>query len=167
MHDRITKQVVFCEVGGGDNVPGIPGTCATRNFTYLVRGPWLWCKFTGASLYWIVFLSQRRIQQASQDCCLNGPLARYRKLWVASAPGMPGKFSPPPKFWVPKRLASDRGMQHGTCVTHVPWCKSGSQTRGGGENVPGIPDTCTTRNCTYLARVPLLHSVSGEMCSEP
>ena len=27
------------EVGGGENVPGIPGACATRNFTYLVRGP--------------------------------------------------------------------------------------------------------------------------------
>ena len=27
-------------VGGGENVPGIPGACATRNFTYLVRGPW-------------------------------------------------------------------------------------------------------------------------------
>ena len=25
---------------GGENVPGIPGACATRNFTYLVRGPW-------------------------------------------------------------------------------------------------------------------------------
>ena len=23
------------------NVPGIPGACATRNFTHLVRGPWL------------------------------------------------------------------------------------------------------------------------------
>ena len=27
------------EVGGGGNVPGIPGACATRNFTYLARGP--------------------------------------------------------------------------------------------------------------------------------
>ena len=26
--------------GGGENVPGIPGACATRNFTYLARGPW-------------------------------------------------------------------------------------------------------------------------------
>ena len=26
------------EVGGGENVPGIPGACATQNFTYLVRG---------------------------------------------------------------------------------------------------------------------------------
>ena len=26
--------------GGGENVPGIPGACTNRNFTYLVRGPW-------------------------------------------------------------------------------------------------------------------------------
>ena len=31
---------VSFEVGGGENVPGIPGACATRNFTYLVRGQW-------------------------------------------------------------------------------------------------------------------------------
>ena len=41
-----------------------------------------------------------------------------------------------------KPLASDPGMHHGTCVTHVPWCMSGSLTRGGGENVPGIPGAC-------------------------
>ena len=51
-----------------------------------------------------------------------------------------------------KLLVSDPGMHHGTCVTHVPWCMSGSLTRGGGENVPGIPDACATRNFTYLAR---------------
>ena len=27
------------EVGGGENIPGIPGASATLNFTYLVRGP--------------------------------------------------------------------------------------------------------------------------------
>ena len=27
------------EVGGGENVPGIPGACAIRNFTHLQRGP--------------------------------------------------------------------------------------------------------------------------------
>ena len=27
-------------VGDGENVPDIPGACTTRNFTYLVRGPW-------------------------------------------------------------------------------------------------------------------------------
>ena len=26
---------------GGENVPGIPGACAARNFAYLARGPWL------------------------------------------------------------------------------------------------------------------------------
>ena len=31
---------VSFEVVGGKNVPGIPCTCATRNFAYLVRGPW-------------------------------------------------------------------------------------------------------------------------------
>ena len=30
---------VSFEIGGGENVPGIPGACATRNFTY-ARGPW-------------------------------------------------------------------------------------------------------------------------------
>ena len=32
-----------------------------------------------------------------------------------------------------KPLVSDPGMQHGTCVTHVPWCMAGSPTRGGGK----------------------------------
>ena len=41
-----------------------------------------------------------------------------------------------------KPLVSDPGMHHGTCVTHVPWCMSGSLTRGGWENVPGIPGAC-------------------------
>ena len=41
-----------------------------------------------------------------------------------------------------KPLVSDPGMHHGTCVTHVPWCMSGSLTRGGGETVPGIPGAC-------------------------
>ena len=33
-------------------------------------------------------------------------------------------------------------------------CMSGSLSRGDGENVPGIPGACTTRNLTYLARDP-------------
>ena len=32
-------MVVFFVVGGGESVPGIPGACATRNFAYLVKGP--------------------------------------------------------------------------------------------------------------------------------
>ena len=54
-----------------------------------------------------------------------------------------------------KVLVSDPGMHHGTCVTHVPWCMTGSLTCGGGEIVPGIPGACKTRNFPYLARGPL------------
>ena len=49
---------------------------------------------------------------------MNGPLAKLR---VAHAPGMPETFFAPPRV-------SDPDMQCGTCVTHVPWCKSGSLT---------------------------------------
>ena len=38
-----------------------------------------------------------------------------------------------------KPIVSDPGMHHDTCFTHVPWCMSGSLTRGGGENLLGIP----------------------------
>ena len=50
---------------------------------------------------------------------LHGPLTIYVKLRVVHAPGMPGTFSPPLQV-------SDPNMHHGTCVTHVPWCKLGS-----------------------------------------
>ena len=53
----------------------------------------------------------------------HGPLARYAKLLVAHAPGMPGTFSPPPQFSYPD-------MHHGTCVTHMPWCIPGALTSG-------------------------------------
>ena len=59
-------------------------------------------------------------------------------------------------------LVSDPGMRHGTCVTHVPWCMSGSLTRGGGEDVPGILSACTTSNFTYLARGPWLHHCTDQ-----
>ena len=37
--DRL--QAVSFEVGSGENVPGIPGACATHNFTYLLRGQFI------------------------------------------------------------------------------------------------------------------------------
>ena len=54
-----------------------------------------------------------------------------------------------PRHWFQRKLlVSDPSMHHDTCVTHVPWCMSGSLTRVGGENVPGIPGAgaCATRN---------------------
>ena len=56
-----------------------------------------------------------------------------------------------------KPLVSDPGMHHGTCFTHVPWCMSGSLTRGGGGKVPGISGACATRNFTHLVRGPWRH----------
>ena len=55
----------------------------------------------------------------------NGPRTRYMYviLRVAHATGMPGTFSPPPRV-------SDPDMDHGTCVTHVPWSMPGSLTSG-------------------------------------
>ena len=41
-----------------------------------------------------------------------------------------------------KPLVGDPGMHHGTCVTHVPRCMSGSLTCGDGDNVSGIPGAC-------------------------
>ena len=47
-HDTCVTHVSWCMSGslirgGGENVRGIPGACATRNFTYLARGPWTSC----------------------------------------------------------------------------------------------------------------------------
>ena len=51
-----------------------------------------------------------------------------------------------------KPLIRDPGMHHGTCVTHVPCCMSGSLTCRGRKNVPGIPGACATRNFPYLVK---------------
>ena len=53
-----------------------------------------------------------------------------------------------------KPLVSYPSMHHDTYITHVPWCMSGSLTRGGGESVPSIPGACAIRNFTYLTRGP-------------
>ena len=53
-----------------------------------------------------------------------------------------------------KPPVSDPGMYHGTYVTHVPWCMSGSVARGGGENVPGIPGAYANLNFMHLTRGP-------------
>ena len=87
-----------------------------------------------------------------------GPFARYVKLWVAHAPGMPGTFSRPP--WV-----TDPDMHYGTYMTHVPRSMPGSLTMGfrwsrWRKNFRGIPGACITYNLMYLVRGPWwrLHS---------
>ena len=45
-----------------------------------------------------------------------------------------------------KPLVSDPDMHHDTCLTHVPWCMSGSLAAVGRENVSGIPGACAPAN---------------------
>ena len=85
--------------------------------TTVVRSSYLHngISYTGkmSSLYWI--WAQVSIGH------VHGSLARYVKLRVAHALGMPGTFSPPPRV-------SDPDMHDGTYVSHVPWCMPGSLT---------------------------------------
>ena len=65
-----------------------------------------------------------------------------------------------PRHW----LKGNRKLTIPACITArasrtCPWCMSESLTRAGGENVPGIPGSCTTRNFAYLVRGPWM----GEM----
>ena len=66
---------------------------------------------------------------------------QIRKIAGCACAENAGNVSPRRRFQR-KPLVSDSGMHHGTCVTHVPWCMSGSLTCGDGENVPGIPGAC-------------------------
>ena len=83
----------------------------------------------------------------------NGSLARYVKLGLAHAPGMPGPFSPPQtsKETASKRSRhASRHVRDARAVMHF-----GIANPRGGEHVPGIPGTCVTRNSMHLARGPL------------
>ena len=68
---------------------------------------------------------------------------QIRKIAGCACAGNAGNVFPRRRFQR-KPIVSDPGMHHGTCVTHVPWCMSGSITRDGGENVPGIPGACAS-----------------------
>ena len=72
---------------------------------------WSYCSHVLSHRYGDVDLGQHRT---------HGPLARYIKLRVAHVPGT---------FPLAQRV-SDPSMHHGMCMTHVPWCMSGSCTSG-------------------------------------
>ena len=94
----------------------------------------------------------------------NWRLTRYAKLRVVHAPECRERF---PLHWVQRKpLISDPDIQHGTCVTQVPWCTSGSLTRGGEENVPNLPGAYTIRNFTYLTKVPCPVRSKGTLLCE-
>ena len=89
-----------------------------------------------------------RLLAQSQQCFAHAmaahlPWASYqiRKIAGCACARNAGNVFPRRRFQR-KPLVSDPDMHHGTCVTHVPWCMSGSLTCGNGENVPGIPGAC-------------------------
>ena len=78
---------------------------------------------------------------------------QIRKIAGCACAGNAGNVFPRQRLqW--KTLVSDSGMHHCTCVTHVPWCISGSLVPGGGENVPGILRRKRIRNFPHLSRGP-------------
>ena len=76
-----------------------------------------------------------------ENCPTQWASYQIRKIAGCACAGNAGNVSPRRQFQR-KPLVSDPGMYHGTCVTHVPWCMSGSLTCDDGENVPGIPGAC-------------------------
>ena len=61
------------------------------------------------------------------------------------------------RHWLRRKpLVSDPCMHQGTCVTHVPWCMSGSLTRRVG--------AWATRNFAYLVRSPFSDDC-GDNCA--
>ena len=122
------------------NPPTFPWIIPSLWFVLAHFWPWLLRSF--------VLLTMSR----GSDSLFHGPLSRYVKLRVAHAPGMPGTFSPPPTSMETTSWRSrhaSRHVRHARAVMHVR-----SLTRGSGENVPGIPGACATRNSTYLVRDP-------------
>ena len=84
---------------------------------------------------------------------------QIRKIAGCACAANAGNVFPATDFSGNRQLAipaciTARASHHDTCVTHVSWCMSESLTCAGGENVPGIPGACTTRNFTYLSRGP-------------
>ena len=63
---------------------------------------------------------------------------QIRKIAGCACAGNAGNVFPRRRFQR-KPIVSDPGMHHGTCVTHVPWCMSGSLTCGDGETFPAFP----------------------------
>ena len=72
---------------------------------------------------------------------IDGLWASYqiRKIAGCACAGNTGNVFPHRRLQR-KPLGSDPDMHHGTCVTHMPWCMSGSLTRGAGKTVKAFPE---------------------------
>ena len=94
--------------------------------------------------------------------CIDGPLARYVKVRIAYAPGMPGTFPRHRQVAIPACIPARASR---TCRDTCRDCYLVvSFEVGGEENVPGIPGTCATRNFTYLIGVPWVVASHWNRC---
>ena len=103
----------------------------------------IWIRFTDRIISHAAILLKSACTEPQHNTAKHKPWASYqiRKIAGCACAGNAGNVFPRRRFQR-KLLVSDPGMHHGTCVTHVPWCMSGSLTCGDGENVPGIPGAC-------------------------
>ena len=155
-----------------------------KNFTVWITKNWLKSRPTSCkNVNWL------RINPMTQNCCfysgaiLYPPEARVttaiwhcrntfcqwasyqiRKITGCACVGNAGNVFSATDF-KRKQQVSDSGMHHGTYVTYVPWCMSGSLTRLGGENVPGIPGAYAPCNFMYLVRGPWVYSFQWKLRS--
>ena len=114
---------------------------------YCTGGTWRVNTFATGRAVWEVGTEQANAKNNTkilwEILTLEDQWASYqiRKIAGCACAGNAGNVSPRRQFQR-KPLVSDPGMHHGTCVTHVPWCMSGSLTCDDGGNVPGIPGAC-------------------------
>ena len=78
---------------------------------------------------------------------------QIRKIACCACVGNTGNVFPTRRLQK-KPLVSDLDMHHGTCVTHVPWCMSGSLISGGRGKRSRYSRRMRTCNFSYLARGP-------------
>ena len=123
---QVKTKVIFAIERHRDTYMGV----CTYNASCMMVTKWF--KFTSVSVHMFIYIVNEDNAWASYQ---------IRKIAGCACAGNAGNVFPRHRLQR-KPLVSDPGMHHGTCVTHVPWCMSGSLTRGGGENVPGIPGAC-------------------------
>ena len=85
---------------------------------------------------------------------------QIRKIAGCACAGNAGNISPRRRH-LRKRLVSDPGMHHGTCVTHVPWCTSGPLIRGGRKKRSRHSRRMRARDFAHLVRGPWYGNVYG------
>ena len=127
--------IICCELLIKSLVPFI-GTRLIKTYSYFLIVLWhlRFVRFNKQGLVVLHFITT-----FEEDCLIKLQWASCQILKIAGCAGNARNVFPITELQR-KLLISDLGMHHGTWATHVAWCMSGSLTRSGTENVPGIPE---------------------------